>query len=279
MHTKMRYNVTVPNLKHLLLYPFSLFSPHSMVFSPWSNRHAGKNTLRQRIWTRLKNHHATHSDPMGHIPHFIGSDTAATHLAQTKLWQQAQIIKCNPDSPHKAVRLRALVDGKTLYMAVPRLSKQKCFVELTATSLKQKNIPLENAATMSGAMIHGRLVAFEEMQTIDLVVVGCVAVAANGGRTGKGAGFADLELAMLQEYRLISETTPIVTTVHDLQIVDARELPMQKHDWGVDLVVTPTQCLTTDNNHPKPVGLDWDTIQPDQIASIPILQTWSKNHP
>lgn len=246
-----------------------------MSISTWSGRHRDKDALRQRIWSKLKKHQATRRDPVGHIPNFIGAEVAAERLARTALWQGAQVVKCNPDSPHTPVRLRALADDKTLYMAVPRLSRKKCFVELTAAALKQKNIALEEAATMGGAMRHGRLVAFDEMQVIDLVVVGCVAVAPNGGRTGKGAGFADLELAMLWEYKLLVEKIPIVTTVHDLQIVDPMELPMQSHDWGVDLVVTPTQCLLTDNHHPKPAGLDWSTLQPQQIANIPILRAWS----
>ncbi len=247
-----------------------------MFTSAWSGRHAGKDVLRQQVWSTLKTYDVTHCDPVGHIPNLIGADLAAERLAETALWQQVQVVKCNPDSPHAAVRLRALADGKTLYMAVPQLSRPKCFVELTATALEAKGVSLKMAASMDGAMAHGQLVTFNEMQAIDLVVVGCVAVALNGGRTGKGAGFADLELAMLRECNLILENTPIVTTVHDLQVVDAMELPMQAHDWGLDLIVTPTQCLVTDNHHPKPNGLDWDTIQPDQIANIPILEAWPK---
>ncbi|MEM6251427.1 MAG: 5-formyltetrahydrofolate cyclo-ligase [Cyanobacteria bacterium P01_D01_bin.156] len=247
-----------------------------MPSSSWSGRHHDKDALRSRIWSTLKAHKATRRDPVGHIPNFIGADIAAERLAATELWQQAQVIKCNPDSPHTAVRLRALADGKTLYMAVPRLARKKCFVELTATALRAKGIAPETAATMRGAMDHGQLVAFDEMHAIDLVVVGCVAVALTGGRTGKGAGFADLELAMLRQCNLVTDKTPIVTTVHDLQIVDGTELPMQKHDWGLDLIVTPTQCFTTQNRYPKPTGLDWDTIQPDQIARIPILRLWSQ---
>ncbi len=243
----------------------------------WSGRHTAKDALRQRIWSTLKIHQATRRDPVGHIPNFIGADVAADRLAETELWQQAQVVKCNPDAPHTAVRLRALADGKTLYMAVPGLSRKKCFVELTAAALEAKRLALRDGATMRGAMSHGQLVAFEYMQPIDLVVVGCVAVATSGGRTGKGAGFADLELAMLRECNLISDDTPIVTTVHDLQIVDPAELPMQTHDWGLDLIVTPTQCLATANTYPKPVGLDWETLQPDQIANIPILRAWSKH--
>ncbi|MEO0869192.1 MAG: 5-formyltetrahydrofolate cyclo-ligase [Cyanobacteria bacterium J06642_11] len=241
--------------------------------SEWSGRHGAKDALRSRIWSRLKAHKATHRDPVAHIPSFLGADIAAERLATTELWQQAQVVKCNPDSPHQAVRLRALADGKMLYMAVPRLSRQKCFVELTTAALQTKGVDLTVAATMTGAMKHGRLVAFSEMQVIDLVVVGCVAVARNGGRTGKGAGFADLELAMLRQCNLVSATTPIVTTVHDLQVVDVAELPMQEHDWGLDLIVTPTQCLVTENTHPKPPGLNWETIQPEQMEMIPILQT------
>ncbi len=241
----------------------------------WTGRHSAKDALRSQIWSTLKSHKVTRHDPVGHIPDFIGADIAAERLAASELWRHAQVIKCNPDSPHAAVRLRALADGKILYMAVPRLSRKKCFVELTAESLANKGIELKTAATMRGAMTYGKLVAFEEMKAIDLVVVGCVAVALNGGRTGKGAGFADLELAMLRECGLVSATTPIVTTVHDLQVVNNSELPMQRHDWGLDFVVTPTRFLVAENHHPKPAGLDWDTIQPNQIANIPILRDWS----
>ena len=242
----------------------------------WSGRHTGKDTLRQHIWSTLKIHNATHRDPVGHIPNFIGANLAAARLAETDLWRQAKVIKCNPDSPQMPVRLRALADEKILYMAVPQLSRKQCFVALTAAALKSKGVAMQTAATMGGAMRHGQLVAFDVMKPIDLIVVGCVAAATNGGRVGKGAGFADLELAMLRECGLISEATPIVTTVHELQIVDAAALPMQAHDWGLDLVATPTQCWTTHHRHLKPEGLDWDALQPEQITKIPILQDWLK---
>ncbi|MEM9484753.1 MAG: 5-formyltetrahydrofolate cyclo-ligase [Cyanobacteria bacterium P01_F01_bin.116] len=248
-----------------------------MSASVWSSRHSGKDVPRQRIWSLLKVQKVTHSNPVGHIPNFIGAEIAAERLAATALWQRAQVVKCNPDSPQTAIRLRALVEGKTLYMAVPRLARQQCFVALTTADLEAKGVSLREAASMQGAMDYGQLVGFNQMQPIDLVVVGCVAVADSGGRTGKGAGFADLELAMLREFGLIAETTPIVTTVHDLQMVDASELPMQPHDWGLDLVVTPNRTWRIDNRHPKPMGLDWDRIQSDQLADIPILRDWFKH--
>ena len=237
----------------------------------WSGYHADKDNLRADIWSLLKQQGVAIGDPQGHIPNFVGSQKAAEQLADLPIWQQSKAIKCNPDSPQIPVRSRALKDGKRLYMAVPRLTNTRCFVELTAEDLQQRNIPLEEAAIARKALTYGRLVTFEEMQTIDLVMVGCVAVTRNGGRAGKGAGFADLELAMLKEFGLVQSDTPIVTTVHTLQIVE-EGLPMQPHDWRLDWIVTANEAIATNTTYPRPAGLDWDTIRPDQYKEIPILR-------
>lgn len=236
----------------------------------WSGYHPDKDHLRSQVWSLLKEKKVCYKDPVGHIPHFIGAEQAAAQLATLPIWQQAKVIKCNPDSPHIPVRLRALQDGKRLYMAVPRLTSTKCFVELTAADLQQRNILLEDAAIAKKALTYGRCVGFEEMQPIDLVIVGCVAVTPTGGRTGKGAGFADLELAMLYEFGLVHAHTPIVTTVHPLQIVESC-LPMQAHDWGLNWIVTPDKAIATNSTYPRPTGLDWDNIRPEQYKKIPIL--------
>ena len=243
-----------------------------MELTEWSGRDGAKDALRQEVWQRLKDNNATRRDPVGHIPNFVGAEAAAAHLAALPLWQQAKVVKCNPDSPQRPVRLRALEEGKTLYMAVPRLTNRRCFVELTAANLRERQISLKDAATMRGALICGKLVSFEEMQPIDLVVVGCVAASTEGGRTGKGAGFADLELAMLRQFGLIQPETPIVTTVHSLQVVEVARLPMQPHDWALDWVITPDGATATHATFPRPKGLDWDAIQPDQYKKIPILR-------
>lgn len=239
----------------------------------WSGRHIEKDQLRSQIWSLLKQQKATRRDPTGHIPNFVGAEQAAEQLAASSIWQQAQVIKCNPDAPQMPVRLRALQDGKILYMAVPRLSCNRCFVELNPLELQERNTPYAEAAQMRKALTVGRLVRFEEMQPIDLVVVGCVAVSANGGRTGKGAGFADLELAMLREFGLVQPDTPIVTTVHSLQIVENDDLPMQPHDWALNWIVTPEAAIVTSTTYPRPTGLDWGTIQPEQLQQIPVLRT------
>lgn len=238
----------------------------------WSGHHRDKDQLRAEIWSSLKQNNASIREPFGHIPNFVGAEKAAELLVNLPIWQHAKAIKCNPDSPQIPVRLRALQDGKRLYMAVPRLTDHRCFVELTAEDLYSRNIPLAEAAIARKALACGKLVSFAEMEPIDLVIVGCVAAGRNGGRTGKGAGFADLELAMLTEFGLVENDTPIVTTVHPLQIVEDSRLPMQAHDWALNWIVTAEEVIETNTSYPRPIGLNWDSIRPEQLEQIPILR-------
>ena len=200
----------------------------------WIGYHHDKDKLRTEIWSLLKQQAASVGDSFGHIPNFVGAQMAAEKLAALPIWQQAKTIKCNPDSPQIPVRMRALQDGKRLYMAVPRLTDDRCFVELTAEDLQRQSVSIAESAIARKALTCGKLVSFEEMEPIDLVIIGCVAAGRSGGRTGKGAGFADLELAMLTEFGLVEIDTPIVTTVHSLQVVEDSRLPMQVHDWALN---------------------------------------------
>ena len=106
---------------------------------------------------------------------------------------------------------------------------------------------------------------------IDIVNVGSVAVTPAGGRTGKGAGFADLELALLRDAGLVDESTAICTTVHPLSVVDDALLPMTPTDSTVDYIVTETETLRATSPQSGPTGIQWDLLEADQIESIPIL--------
>ncbi len=108
---------------------------------------------------------------------------------------------------------------------------------------------------MKIALDVGRAVSFQQMQPIDLAVVGCVAVSQSGHRLGKGAGFADLELALLNQFELLSQTLSIATTVHPLQFVNDDEIPMQPHDWPLDAIVTPKETLYPQQLHARPIGI------------------------
>ena len=238
----------------------------------WIGYHHDKDKLRTEIWSLLKQQAASVGDSFGHIPNFVGAQMATEKLAALPIWQQAKTIKCNPDSPQIPVRMRALQDGKRLYMAVPRLTDDRCFVELTAEDLQRQSVSIAESAIARKALTCGKLVSFEEMEPIDLVIIGCVAAGRSGGRTGKGAGFADLELAMLTEFGLVEIDTPIVTTVHSLQVVEDSRLPMQVHDWALNWIINAEEVIETNTIYPRPTGLNWDSIRPEQWEQIPILR-------
>jgi 5-formyltetrahydrofolate cyclo-ligase len=77
----------------------------------------------------------------GRIPNFTGAEAAAERLRATGVWQAASTVKANPDSAQLPVRQRALEDGKTVYMAVPRLAEPEPFWE-DLTEEKIAAIPL-----------------------------------------------------------------------------------------------------------------------------------------
>lgn len=237
----------------------------------WSGRNSQKDALRQRIWTSLVVQGVAVGNPFQSIPDFDGSGTAAALLATLPEWKRSKVMMCSPDVPQIPVRLRALNAGMTIYMAVPKLVDERCFVELDKEMILSKGESLETAATWEGALEVGRYVRFEEMQPVDITVTGCVAVTRSGGRTGKGAGFADLEYGLMRRFKLINDQTPVITTVHPLMIVDESELPLQVHDTYLTMIVTPEEVIRTRIERKQPT-IDWNLIQPDQIESIPIVK-------
>lgn len=52
----------------------------------------------------------------------------------------------------------------------------------------------------------------DEMRPVDLIVCGSVAVDRRGARLGKGAGYFDIEMALLQEAGLIGPSTTTTTS-------------------------------------------------------------------
>lgn len=110
--------------------------------------------------------------------------------------------------------------------------------------LEQAGVTAAEAGENQRALEVGQPIQTSEMEPVDLVVLGSVVVNHEGVRIGKGAGYADREMAMLADRGLLQEHSVIVTTVHPLQLVDD-ELPEGAHDWRVDLVVTEDVTVAT----------------------------------
>ena len=219
--------------------------------------------MRERIWRELEAKGVvTFPKPAsGRIPNFVGSGRAAEKLRGLEAYRSAKTIMINPDAAQLAVRELALRDGKRLLMATPKL--RKGFILLDPARITN---PRE-AASIKGAFKHGRSANPRNLR-VDLIVEGSVAVDLKGGRLGKGGGFGDLEVAILKESGAVTDATPIVTTVHELQVVE--KVPMTEHDAPVDVIATPERMIKVGPHYPKP-GLIWELLPSDAFKHVPLL--------
>lgn len=232
---------------------------------------AGKAALREEVWSAMSAAKvARFPGADGRIPNFTGAEAAAQRLRETLEWRQARAIKSNPDSAQWPVRQRALEDGKTVYMAVPRLAEPEPFFLLDPDHLADTP---RKASSISGATRSARRVHIADLSTVDLVVTGCVAAGEDGARLGKGGGFADLEFALASEAGLIGRHTVVATTVHEIQVRSAGAIPMTSHDARLDLIVTPERIIDCRAaTGPRPAGrIEWDALTDEKIAAIPFL--------
>jgi 5-formyltetrahydrofolate cyclo-ligase len=236
---------------------------------------AAKSAVREEVWAAMAVPGITRfPGPQHRIPNFVGAEAAARRLADTDEWRASGTVKANPDSPQLPVRVRALEDGKLLYMAVPRLADDAPFFVLDPARLAD---PPRRAASIKGASRSARKVDVDAMQPVDLVVAGCVAVAEDGARLGKGGGFSDLEFAIAAAAGLVDDRTVVVTTVHDVQVRAAGSIPVVDHDVHVDVIVTPTRVLRRRGRHRRRLPrLDWSELTAEKIAAIPLLERQSR---
>ena len=193
--------------------------------------------------------------PEGRIPNFSGAQAAAEHLRTLDVYRQARALKVNPDAAQAPVRAMALRDGKTLYLAAARLRGPFLRID-------PGDVPVGQEVAAARLGTRGQFGRYVELAAVaqgrdapppELVVVGSVAVGADGARAGKGEGFADLEYAALR--RLGLPAVPVATTVHPSQIVPA--LADRPHDLRVDWLATPQGAWQTSRGRPQPAAVDW----------------------
>ncbi|EMP36239.1 Methenyltetrahydrofolate synthase domain-containing protein, partial [Chelonia mydas] len=190
--------------------------------------------IREKIWDYMEaNNLADFPRPVHHrIPNFKGSHQACHAVRELDMFNRTSEVKVDPDKPLEGVRL------------------------VTLQGVKDYSVP----------------VGLDAKVQVDLVVVGSVAVSEKGWRIGKGEGFADMEYAMMVSMGAIREDTPVVTVVHDCQVVDIAEELLDDHDLTVDYILTPTRTIKTGCKRPKPQGIIWHKISYEMLERIPILK-------
>nr|XP_043637317.1 5-formyltetrahydrofolate cyclo-ligase-like protein COG0212 [Erigeron canadensis] len=234
---------------------------------------AWKWVIRKKVWDLMEAKNiAQFPRPVHHrIPNFVGASVAAHKMSRLEVFLEAQCVKVNPDTPQKQVRFLTLNGGKKLLTPQPRL-RTGFFSVLESNNLTPST--MNEACTSIGVAKYGKPIGLDENIKVDVIVIGSVAVdPITGARLGKGEGFAELEYGMLRYMGAIDDSTPIITSVHDEQLVD--DIPVEKlliHDVPVDIICTPTQVIFTNTPIPKPQGIYWDKLSPEKLGQIKVLR-------
>ena len=232
-----------------------------------------REKLRYAIWRMMeeKNVAAFPRPVFGRIPNFVGAETAAARLAGSDVFKRARVIKVNPDAPQRKVRELVLKVGKLLVVPTPRISEGFLLLD-------PRRVPswlYREASTIPGSFRYGTKVEPDEIPEVDLVVAGSVVVSVFGERLGKGEGYSEIEYGILFEYGKLSEEVPIVTTVHDVQVVEFR-IPLEPWDVTVDFVFTPTRTIKCESERRRPRGILWDYLDIEKMEAIPTLKALAK---
>lgn len=230
-----------------------------------------KREIRERIWDLLERSGvAAFPRPVhGRIPNFVGAESACRKLRESGEWASARVVKINPDAPQRPCREAALAEGKVVVMPTPRI--REGFLLLDPRAVPRG--AYREASTISGAFRWGVKINPREMPQIDLVVIGSVAVnPGDGARLGKSHGYAELEWGIATALGKASESTPVATTVHELQLVDD-DIPKEPFDLPVDLIATQTRALRPARRRQKPRGILWEYITEEMLSEIPLLSS------
>ncbi|TWW68133.1 Methenyltetrahydrofolate synthase domain-containing protein [Takifugu flavidus] len=236
------------------------------------NPGTSKWDIREKVWAYIESKNlANYPRPVfNRIPNFKGAAQACNRLSELQEFRSSQTVKVNPDRPQQQARFATLEGAFT---ACSRVSELDVFARAAEVKVDPDK-PLEGArlAVLQGVKLFSVPIELDAKLKVDLVVVGSVAVSEKGLRIGKGEGFADMEYGMMASMGALSDSTVVVTIVHDCQILDIPEELIESHDLTVDYILTPTRVIKTNCQRPKPQGIIWRKLSKEKLEKIPILR-------
>jgi len=235
-----------------------------------------KDAIRLHVRQRLARTRVTRFPDDGkRVPNFQGAENAAALLRRLTIWRRARAIVFDTSAPQSMLRRSALTEGKIVFLAVGGLRAERCFLELDPERLGAR---AWRAASLRRALCSGRLITPDQLPAIDLVVTGAIAVNRQGAMIGIGGGLFDLKYGVLRHLGKIREYTPVVTTVHALQVIEDR-IPMRAHDVPFDFAVTPEDVIGAPSLYPRPRGVLWDLLPKDGTRLGGSLQRRRRERP
>ena len=204
------------------------------------------------------------------IPDFDGSAAATDRALALPACAVARHVFVTPDNSLIDLRRRLMVAGTSLVVSSYNMARGFYLLAPGCVPPAQALY----AAWLDGIEHFGRAVTLADLASLGpfgFVATGASAVAASGVRFGRGHGYFDLEWRIFSDMGLVGERTPVVTLVHDVQLLDKRLYP-SPNDVLADWICTPTRTLAVQRDAPRPRGVPWPEISPEQVAANPALQ-------
>ena len=230
--------------------------------------------VRQKIWDRLKDvalpDSRFHMNFAEVIPDFIGSDKALDRVAELGFYKEGDYAFITPDNCLAELRSRMLRAGKSMVISTYGIYRGFVLLEPDMVPKGQEVF----AGWLDGMEYFGRPITLAEVVErgrFDFMVTGASAVSLEGVRFGKGHGFFDLEWGMFTDTGIADESTPIAAVVHDVQVVEDKLYPSPT-DIIVDYIATPGHLYRVERKTPRPRGIKWELLEPENIEATPPLK-------
>ncbi|KAF2704956.1 hypothetical protein K504DRAFT_104417 [Pleomassaria siparia CBS 279.74] len=236
---------------------------------------------REAIWARVRSNLLRHAIPdsrldydfSSFVPDFRGSSHAIDGVIKLPCYQSAQTILITPDNSLEQLRYRALQDGKKVVVGTHKL--RRGFVLLDPKLIikdKHELASCLDGMERPGIGRHTSLAQLEEK--VDMCVTGALVVSGQGMVLKKSSQYFELQWGMLTDRKVLDQKTPVVIVTHDCQVVDTEDCmsSTRQSDIIPDFIVTPETVHEIKEANRPAVGIQFDTVDPELLATIPSLQ-------
>lgn len=235
-----------------------------------------KEKIRQQVWANLRPAARPDSrfawDFTAFIPDFEGSERCTEQICQLQSYQQAQTVFVTPDNSLAALRERCIADGK--HLIVPTYGLKRGFLQVARVDVPAGQEAF--AAQLDGLERFGRTFELElgtAQSGPQLLVTGASVINTEGVRISNGPSYFELEWLILFHLHLIQADTPVVSAVHDCQVVEFKHPPMP-YSVVPDCIVTPNAMLQTTPPCHRPQGDVWKHLPLQVFEEVQLLRAF-----
>jgi len=205
---------------------------------------------------------------------FSRMDYKAVQAADEQLrilpeFKAAKVVRAKVGPLFNSVRYAVLMSGKKLLVCRRDMHD---FIMVDPAKLHPSIYAY--AATDDGVELYGKFLDVHSNVSVDLIVVGALAVdPATGARLGPLGSMEEIEYGILHDMHAVSDETPVVAIVRESQLIDMSSHKDFIADLPVDIICTDRRAIRVGKPLRKPMEMIWwDRISPSRLRSFRMLE-------